>query len=64
MPYATQVSDTGPLADLSLHWAHMSFCWFCHEVAHNECVKKIYELCEGGLYLDKTNQNVCHRCMF
>ena len=22
------------LADLSLHWAHMPFCWFCHDVAH------------------------------
>ena len=21
-------------ADLSLHWAHMSFCWFCHAVVH------------------------------
>ena len=21
-------------ADLSLCWAHMSFCWVCHEVAH------------------------------
>ena len=21
-------------ADLSIHWAHMSVCWFCHEVAH------------------------------
>ena len=21
-------------ADLSLHWAHMPFCWFCHEAAH------------------------------
>ena len=20
-------------ADLSLRWAHMRFCWFCHEVA-------------------------------
>ena len=20
-------------ADLSLHWAHRSFCWFCHEAA-------------------------------
>ena len=20
-------------ADLSLRWAHMAFCWFCHEVA-------------------------------
>ena len=21
-------------ADLSLHWAHMPVCWFCHEAAH------------------------------
>ena len=21
-------------ADLSLRWAHMPFCWFCHETAH------------------------------
>ena len=21
-------------ADLSLHWAHIPFCWFCHEAAH------------------------------
>ena len=21
-------------ADLSLRWAHMPFCWFCHAVAH------------------------------
>ena len=21
-------------ADQSLCWAHISFCWFCHEVAH------------------------------
>ena len=21
-------------ADLSLRWAHMLFCWFCHEAAH------------------------------
>ena len=21
-------------ADLSLRWAHVPFCWFCHEVAH------------------------------
>ena len=21
-------------ADLNLHWANRSFCWFCHEVAH------------------------------
>ena len=21
-------------ADLNLHWAHRSFCWFCQAVAH------------------------------
>ena len=24
----------GSQADLSLHWAHRSFCWFCHVLAH------------------------------
>ena len=26
------------LADLSLHWAHMSFCWFCHASDQMETV--------------------------
>ena len=21
-------------SDLSLHWVHRSFCWFCHAAAH------------------------------
>ena len=21
-------------ADLSIRWAHMQFCWFCHKAAH------------------------------
>ena len=25
---------TDAQADLSLRWAHMPFCWFCHEAAH------------------------------
>ena len=25
-------------ADLSLRWAHMPFCWFCHEVAHEKLI--------------------------
>ena len=25
---------TDAQADLSLRWAHMPLCWFCHEVAH------------------------------
>ena len=24
---------TDSQADLSLRWAHMSFCWFCHALA-------------------------------
>ena len=32
---ATEDSDqTDAQGDLSLHWAHISFCWFCHEAAH------------------------------
>ena len=26
-------------ADLSLHWVHMSFCWFCRVVAHLRTTK-------------------------
>ena len=26
-------------ADLSLRWAHMSFCWFCHEAAHLNVIR-------------------------
>ena len=43
-------------ADLSLRWAHMSFCWFCHEAA---------QLCigHGSLmkckYLQIYNQGTC-----
>ena len=35
-------------ADLSLRWAHMPFCWFCHEAAHfsRNFLKKIFCRCE------------------
>ena len=29
-------------ADLSLRWAHMPFCWFCHEVAHMLVKQKLW----------------------
>ena len=31
-------------ADLSLCWAHMPFCWFCHKAAqiHFQCTKCSY----------------------
>ena len=28
-------------ADLSVPWAHTSFCWFCHAVAHMFAVKVV-----------------------
>ena len=31
-------------ADLSLRWAHMSFCWFCHEAAHIQVAHVIWFL--------------------
>ena len=27
-------SEDPDQSDLSLRWAHMPFCWFCHEAAH------------------------------
>ena len=35
-------------ADLSLRWAHMPFCWFCHEVAQisNVIRKPVHAICE------------------
>ena len=43
-------SDLGNAqADLSLRWAHMPFCWFCHEAAHLQ-------------YLDRSVCDIClHR---
>ena len=39
-------------ADLSLRWAHMSFCWFCHEAAHI----KLKTYCHDRLL---NSQNCC-----
>ena len=30
-------------ADLSLCWAHMPLCWFCHEVSHLQNIKHVYQ---------------------
>ena len=35
-------------ADLSLCWAHRSFCWFCHEVAQFSCTKLLTEKLWGN----------------
>ena len=34
-------------ADLSLRWAHMPFCWFCHEAAQmlNRLPEKLLTVC-------------------
>ena len=39
-------------ADLSLPWAHMSFCWFCHEEA-------LIWLSQKGLNDDDVTLNTC-----
>ena len=36
-------------ADLSLRWAHMPFCWFCHDVAHIMCLP--YAMCQGFAFI-------------
>ena len=36
-------------ADLSLRWAHMPFCWFCHEAAHVNALCFIYR----GRFINK-----------
>ena len=32
-PLATHWTHSDTQADLSFHWAHKPFCWFCHEAA-------------------------------
>ena len=32
--YNTKIIQNNAQADLSLHWAHMLFCLFCHEAIH------------------------------
>ena len=32
------------LADMSLRWAHMPFCWFCHEAAHITMMDSLRQL--------------------
>ena len=38
---------TDDLADFSLCWVHMPFCWFCHEAAH---MQFIHETSRMGLF--------------
>ena len=40
----------GAQADLSPRWAHMPFCWFCHEAAHFICIHLDFSL--HGIQLD------------
>ena len=39
--------DWSDWTDLSRHWAHKSFCWFCHVVTHMHCYD--YHYCKGHL---------------
>ena len=44
----------GAQADLSLRWAHRSFCWVCHEAA-NICISLLcyHGICNVFLYFSK-----------
>ena len=38
-------------ADLSLRWAHMPFCWFCHDAAHLSNICSYHALLSHSLIL-------------
>ena len=40
-------SDQTGQADLSLRWAHIPFCWFCHEAAH---ILLLYHFAMRGIW--------------
>ena len=50
-PLSAQQRLWSDLTNLSLHWAHMPFCWFCHEVAYNFMQTAACFLCFIYFYL-------------
>ena len=36
--------DWSDWADLSLRWAHMPFCWFCHEAAQMSMQTRLFAI--------------------
>ena len=47
-------------ADLSLRWAHMPFCWFCHEAAHMSKLRQKCRLArENILFLYNAKNILC-----
>ena len=54
-------------ADLSLSWAHMPFCWFCHPVALIQLALRIFFLffisCQSdckNMYMSQAMRNVSY----
>ena len=39
--------DSDQTGRMSLRWAHIPFCWFCHEAAHFRLILRNYELVGG-----------------
>ena len=48
-------------ADLSLRWAHMPFCWFCHEAAHLKTGFGRFHFC--GIII-KSGQTIAYKADF
>ena len=42
-------------ADLSLWWAHKSFCWFCHAAAHSVIIQGLKKCCRCSSELPQYN---------
>ena len=49
--------DSHGQADLSLHWAHMPLCWFCHEAAHFYPITGVVWYTEYGELYRLTEEN-------
>ena len=45
-------------ADLSLRWAHLSFCWFCCAWAQIECVTMLCSILQSDLNVSKDQINL------
>ena len=52
-------------AELSLQWAHMQFCWFCHEAAQlifRRWLQHLWNIIDA--LLNFKNQTMSHACIF
>ena len=55
----TLIRLDGAQADLSLRWAHRSFCWFCHSAAHMVVADAAVAVCSNHLVAHCFNHVGC-----